>query len=171
MGHKKEKTFEPENISLIQIHVIKSEIDQREYWNDASGKRGEIKGFTLVMAHETAFDFEHHAARIRLSFQIKGYSAGEKAANIRAEFILDFHFLLKNFPEYPTSKDERKEMNFPLVSHMMQVANANVRGIIWQFTVPTLLDGVILPLIDVLEFLRQWYKKIEFFFGTWNLEF
>ncbi len=156
------KGFDPSDLSLENIQVVKSHIDQQDYWKQAeSGNRPSVKSYAVKMANETGFNTEHHAGRIRLYIEITGLAEDEQPAGIKGDFILDFHFRIYHTEKYFIQDKENSEVDAWLAANMMSVAYATARGIIWQLTAPTLLGGVIMPVIDAMKFLEQGKREKE----------
>ena len=145
MAIKKFK-FNPEDIQISYLTVLKSHINQEDYFA-IPGQN--IESYSVDMSNETAFNFEDYAARIRLFFNIDGKDKDENSLGVTAEIALEFHFNINNGEQYFKMKDNQKqEVDFFMASNLMSVAYSTARGIIWQLTLPTLLGGVILPVID-----------------------
>ncbi len=150
----KKNLFDPHDIQIRAINILKSEINQEGILQNP----GPIAGFQVEFSHDIAYNFDEKAARIRLFFNIYGKNENDERIGVYAQIDLEYHFQLENGQKYFKKEKDNFVVNQDMVANLFSVAYATARGIIWQLTLPTVLQGVILPVVDATEFLTDQVK-------------
>ncbi|NPA42972.1 MAG: hypothetical protein GXO27_02965 [Chlorobi bacterium] len=162
MALKKENYFNPSDITVERILIIRSRIDQEEFVKNIPPEGPQPPPlFALKLAHKTGFNREKQAGRVRLFISAYGADRNNKPLGVGGEFIFDFHFKIENFHLYEREKDGHMQMSAFLGANMISVAYGTARGLVWNAVAHTFLEGLILPVIDAMEFLKEGELKTQ----------
>lgn len=130
-------------MKLVSINPYKTNLEAE----------GDIKWdhIEVLYKQETAFNLEHKAVRIRFTIILKGF-AKNKPINLKADYGIEFKFIVENLEEFIIKNDENEDvMNGDLGVTLLSVAFSTARGVLFQLTQNTPFKGVILPIISPKE--------------------
>lgn len=135
----------PELIYVTSIRVYKANVDtSKEYLDNPTS----VEQIGVEYAQDSAFSFEKNAVRIRIDIKLEGKDSDDKELGVKADYGLEFHFIVENLNEFVEEKDGEKLVNGQLGATLLGIAFSTARGIVLERTQATYFDGVILPVID-----------------------
>lgn len=147
----------PEEIHLIQVNVIKSNINTEEKYLDHPVVP---EGMSIELGKDIAYNFEEGGARYRLYFKFEGLSKDNEAIGLNGDIGLEYHFMIDEFEKHVKKTKKGNELSLPLCASMMAIAYSTSRGIILERTQNTFFKGIILPVLDSTKFLLEDEKSI-----------
>lgn len=145
-------TIKPELIHLHTLKVYKTLVDASEDYLD---NPADIENISVQYAQNSAFNFEEKAIRIRLEILMQALNNEDKEMGLNAEYGLEFHFVIENLDEFTEAEEGTKTINGTLGSTLMGIAYSTARGIVFDRTQGTHFKGVILPVIDPKELIKN----------------
>jgi len=146
------KKIIPELINIFQITLFKSIVTATPEYLEKPIKPGNVR---VDISQSSAFNFEQKNIRVRLEIHLNGLDAEDHLIGIQGDFGLEFHFHIENLEEFTEETDEIKKVNSILGSTLISIAYSTARGIVFERTQGTLLTGIILPVIDPKDVLRD----------------
>jgi len=142
----------PEKIHIDQINVFKSIVDIDE---SIIKDLDSIEGYSFALAQESGFIEEEKAARILLNILLEGKNKAEEELPVKVEFAIETIFVVDNLDEFIVEKSEKQFMDGSIVSWLTAIAYSTARGIVLQETKNTMLNGVIIPVVDPVKLLEE----------------
>ncbi len=142
--------IKPELISIFKIQVFKSRIETTQECLE-----NQIKpvNFKVGFSQNSAYNIELKNVRIRLEIVLEGIDQEEKPVGVSGNFGIEFHMHVNNFEDFIKEDNGVNRLSNLLLSTLLSIAYSTARGIVFDRTQGTHLNGVILPVIDpkVLE--------------------
>jgi hypothetical protein len=138
-------TIRPELIAVTSIRILKSNINTTDEYmeNPLSHDGVEVK-----MGQQTAFQLEEKNVRIRLSLELVAKRNQNEPVGLTGDYLLEFILHVDNLDEFIVeNNDISKSIDIALNSTLIGIIFSTARGIIYERTAATLLNGVILPVI------------------------
>lgn len=143
----------PEKIKIFSINIIKAQFDTSDAFLDAPEK---ADSYEFGMASVWAHNFEAGRTRIRLFFTLKGLDSESNKIGLEVEYGIEFHFHIDNFQDFLLeSKVHGTQMDASLGATILGMAYSTSRGIVFERTSGTFLNGVLLPVIDPFKALKN----------------
>jgi len=146
------KKIIPEQINIFQINLFKSGITATSEYLEQPIKPGNIR---VDISQSSAFNFDLKNVRIRLEILLNGVDDKDKLIGIKGEFGLEFQIHVENLDTFTEEVEGINKVSSILGSTLISIAYSTARGIIFQRTLGTLLNGIILPVIDPKDVLRE----------------
>lgn len=145
----KETKIVPEEINLFHIDIVESSV------KEVSEKRtGE---FNINVAHTTMHNLKDQRVKIGLHIDL---STKDNSNGGKANFIIDFHFQVKNLNNFYELKDENHPVfSGLLIATLLGLSFSTARGIIFERLSNTNLQGIILPVVDPKDMLQMRVKQ------------
>jgi hypothetical protein len=140
--------IKPELISIFKIQVFRSVIDALPEYTDNPVKPA---NFRVGFSQNSAFNVEMQSVRIRLEILLDGIDQDDKLVGVTGNFGIEFHIHVANFEEFILDPDGIKKISNLLLGTLLSIAYSTARGIVFERTQGTWLNGVILPVIDPKE--------------------
>lgn len=140
--------IKPELISIFKVQVFKSVIETSQECLDNPIKPG---NFRVGFSQNSAFNIELKSVRIRLEIVLEGIDQEEKPIGVRGNFGIEFHIHVDNFEDFIKEDEGVNKINNLLLGTLLSIAYSTARGIVFDRTQGTHLNGVILPVIDPKE--------------------
>ena len=142
--------IKPELIRIFKVQVFKSVIETSPECLDNPIKPG---NFRVGFSQNSAFNIELKSVRIRLEIVLEGIDQEEKPIGVSGNFGIEFHIHVDNFEDFIKEDEGVNKINNLLLGTLLSIAYSTARGIVFDRTQGTHLNGVILPVIDpkVLE--------------------
>lgn len=98
------------------------------------------------MGQLTAFNIEEKNVRIRLTLELIANKDQDKPVGLSGEYLMEFILQVANLEEFVVeNSDKTKSLETLLNSTLIGIIFSTARGIIYERTAATLLNGVILP--------------------------
>ena len=147
----------PEEIHLVQVNVIRSNINAEEIYLDDPVAPEEM---SIELGKDIAYNFDEGGARYRLYFKFEGLSKDNKLIGLNGDIGIEFHFMVDGFKKFVKKTKNGNQLSLAICSSMMAIAYSTSRGIILERTQNTFFKGVILPVLDSTKFLLEDEKSI-----------
>ena len=141
----------PEKISIFYVKVYKSNHSSTEEYLDKPIKPANIK---VQLSQNSAFNLDEKNIRIRLEVILNGVDEQDKEIGIHGEYGIEFQLHVDNFEEYVINDNGENKINNELGITALSIVYSTARGIILERTQSTLLNGVILPIVDPMELIK-----------------
>lgn len=144
----------PEKIHLLSINITNAQVNSSS--SDAAG----WDELTLNMASTTLFN-EDYLCRLSLILDMEKVNE-DGVKLIKANFSIDFDFQIENILELIVVEEgNTKVVNAAreLGMSLMAIAYSTTRGIILTRTAGTVLNGLILPVVDTAKLLDASINK------------
>lgn len=145
---------EPEKIHLLSINITNAQVNSSS--SDAAG----WDELTLNMSSTTLFN-EDYLCRLSLILDMEKVNE-DGVKLIKANFSIDFDFQIENIMELIVVEEgTTKVVNAAreLGMSLMAIAYSTTRGIVLTRTAGTVLNGLILPVVDTAKLLDASIKK------------
>lgn len=138
-------TIRPELIAVTSIRILRSNINTTEEYMENPILHD---GVEIKMGQVTAFNIEEKNVRIRLNLELNAKKNQNEQVGLTGEYLLEFVLHVDNLEEFLLENaDKTKSIDNSLNSTLIGIIFSTARGIIFERTAATLLNGVILPVI------------------------
>ncbi len=133
-------------ITLVSIKTLKGSIEEAESYKDEFS-------FEFATSTNVGRDLKHF--RFIIDVNISMHQAN-KVINKAAHYSIEFIFLIDNLEDFVDIDEKGTTANVhpDLGVTVAGIAYGTIRGIIYQRTQGTALDGIILPVIDPSNLLK-----------------
>ncbi len=143
--------FNSDHVTLVKINVLKSHIQFDHYL--ASEK---LNAHQMKMGKEIDYNFEAKMCRVKLLLEFDALNKNDEVdENIKAVFTIDFHFKIDNMQECIEQTDEAVIIDSTMPAHLVGIAYSTARGIIIERLGNSPFQGLILPIINPYEVLKE----------------
>ncbi|PSR11778.1 MAG: hypothetical protein C7N36_14795 [Bacteroidetes bacterium] len=150
---KKQPQVIPEQIHLTSINIIKAHLETSDAFLENPVK---AYGFQFGLAHKMAHNMTDNRSRCRLYFTLKAHDESENPIGIDLEYGIEFHFVVENLSDFILPKENDSfQMDAAIAATLLGMAYSTARGIVYERTRGTFLDGVLLPVIDPVKALVE----------------
>lgn len=139
-----------ENIHLLKVRTIAGFINQSDDIDE-----DDISGFESNFSFSTAYSIE--SKRIKNILEVKIQAIGkEKKIELEAGYTLEFVFKIDNFEDLSKIQDDGTvKISVHLAATLAGICYSTLRGIVLEKTQGTLLNTVILPVINPYSLLAN----------------
>jgi hypothetical protein len=146
----------PEKIHLQNIRVINGSIDTDPEFNVK-----EIDGFETYFEVTTGINEEKNAVRLVVTAKFIGMDKSDTALKANAEYKVDFHFMVENLLDFLVKDGEppATKLHSILGATLAAISYSTLRGIVLTRTQGTILDGIILPVINPSHLLTNKFSE------------
>jgi hypothetical protein len=146
---RKPAKVDPDKITLLKIITLKGNIDIVDEFSLLTT----LSKYSFDFNTESRFQREQKLVRLYLEISIKCYDEDNDFNGITADYTHEFVFEVDNMEELVTFDDERRTATAEndLGLTLASIAYSTARGIIFDRTQGTPLNGVILPVINPNE--------------------
>jgi len=144
--------IKPELISLFQIRIYKLAISTLPEILENPAKPANFK---VSYSQNSAFNFDLKNIRIRLEILLDGLDDKDQSLGIHGDFGIEFHFHIENLENFLEESDGIKKVSSILGSTLVSIAFSTARGIILERSQNTILNGIILPIIDPNQLIKE----------------
>lgn len=141
----------PDKISIFYIKVYKSNHSSSEEYLENPVKPANIK---VQLNQNSAFNLEEKNIRIRLEIILSGVDEQDKEIGLSGEYGIEFQLHIENLEDYITKEGEEIRIDNQLGVTVLSIVYSTARGILIERTQLTLLNGVILPILDPKDLIR-----------------
>ena len=143
----------PDKIHLVDLKVFKSNLETTDEFLNNPVKP---VGFKLGFSQRTGFDFNNNYVRVGINILLQGMKSENEIIGVKAEYGFDFKYFVDNLKDFIINgNDEKKTVSGKLGVTLISIAYSTVRGIVLERTQGTYLNGIILPIIDPRELLKN----------------
>lgn len=150
---KKQPKVIPEQIHLTSINIIKAHLETSDEFLENPVKAA---AFEFGLAHEMGHNMEDNKSRCRIYFTLKGHDESDNPIGLELEYGIEFHFVVDNLSDFILPKENASfHMDAAIGVTLLSMAYSTARGIVYERTRGTFLDGVLLPVIDPLKVLTE----------------
>lgn len=153
MSEIKNKTVVPEKIHLQSIRVLNGSIV-----SDPDIETTAAQGFTTLFEVQTGIDLPNEGIRFVFRVTLNGIDENDHPIDVKAEYTIEFSFQIEELEGYVVRQSEEAKdllLQAPLGGTLMAIVYSTSRGIILTRTQGTILDGIILPVIDPMKLLSN----------------
>ncbi|MCW3110576.1 MAG: hypothetical protein JWQ09_5082 [Segetibacter sp.] len=153
MSEIKNKIVVPEKIHLQSIRVLNGSI-----MSDPEIETTAAQGFTTIFEVQTGIDLPNEGIRFVFKVTLNGTNENDEPIEVKAEYTLEFSFQIEELEGYIVKQNEETKeliLQAPLGGTLMAIVYSTSRGIILTRTQGTILDGIILPVIDPMKLFTQ----------------
>lgn len=140
---------EPEKIYISRINITNAQVNAAQNVTAKSWDKVQYRVET-----KSHFSRKTNDCKIIISTDFRQNHENEEPI-ISANFVIEFDFIIENLDEFRVTEDENKEIDETTVKihkelgiALMSIVYSTTRGIILTRTAGTVLDGIILPVID-----------------------
>lgn len=146
-----------EKIFLLDCKVFKSNVTTTDEFLNNPGKPS---GINFGFAQRTGFDFENKHVRIGIHILLQGMKSENEQLGIKAEYGFDFLFEVENLDDFILDENGKdKKVSGALGVTLISIAYSTARGMVLERTYGTYLDGIIIPIINPSELMKDDIKK------------
>jgi hypothetical protein len=151
MATKHKSKFNADHVSLVLINVIKSNIHFDQFITSDKALAHQMK-----MGKEIDYNFEAKMCRVKLLLEFDALDKDEAVNEcIKASFAIDFHFKVDNMDDCITKNDESIAIDSTMPAHLVGIAYSTARGIVLERLSNSPFQGLILPIINPYEVLKE----------------
>lgn len=146
MADQTKMTVQAENIHLQYIKVVSGAINANPDLDVT-----QIKAFDISFETESGTNLEANITRIIFKVELTGIDQNNKPLDINAQYAIDFAFQIDDLTNYLVFKNEKTgetTLDGNLGTTLMAIVYSTTRGIVLTRTQGTILDGVILPILN-----------------------
>jgi len=138
----------PNKIHLLQVNIVRGFID-----NPPGINAGDIVGFEVGMGYFNGFNLDEKLVKTELEIKIASKHK-EESPRARGLFRLNFLFSLDNFDELVKLDQSKLKVSNSLGNALASISYSTARGILLTRFQGTILNDLILPVIDPNELLK-----------------
>lgn len=143
----------PDQIHLEQIHILSANFETDNHYREHPVQPHSIR---FAFGKDIAHNMELGRSRFRLSIVMTGLNKEEKPLGLELKYELEFHFKVDNFHDFVhTSEDKTIQLDGVYGATLLGIAFSTSRGIIYERTRGTFMDGVLMPVVDPMKFLLE----------------
>ena len=153
------RKIEPEKIQVLSIKTLKGSLNAEDTVDAASVSGNHSFSFELGIGLNLA----ENIVGLELMVQIQATSKNGQSLAITAAYTHEFIFKVENLADF---LDQDEEPDEPKLDRIMAgtlagIAYSTVRGIVFSRTQGTLLNAVILPVIDPKSLIVEEHDEID----------
>ncbi len=149
---KKGKQVVPEDIHLLHVNVIHFCLEASENYLEHPLLPG---GTEISIGKEIGWNFEQGRSRYRLHFHFEAKDEEKKSLGLTADVGIEYLFEIKVLNTFLSKKGDAVQVDIALAGSLMNIAYGTSRGIVLAQTRNTYFNGILLPVIDVMELLKE----------------
>ena len=149
---KKGKQVVPEDIHLLHVNVIHFCLEASENYLEHPLLPG---GTEISIGKEIGWNFEQGRSRYRLHFHFEAKDEEKKSLGLTADVGIEYLFEIKGLNTFLSKKGDAVQVDIALAGSLMNIAYGTSRGIVLAQTRNTYFNGILLPVIDVMELLKE----------------
>ncbi len=150
---KIEEKFNPELIEILGINIFKTNIETTDDFIENNKKSS---GFEFGVAQSMGYNLEDKRIQVRMFYNFEGKDEQHEPVGLSGEYGIDFQFFIQNLDDFVLKNAINEvEIHTVLASSLIRIAYSTSRGIILEKTQGTVLNGAILPVINVFNTLNQ----------------
>jgi hypothetical protein len=146
-------TVDPNHIHLVRVRLYKSNIEVN---HQDEGLIQRIHHYSFSFNQKSFFDIERQLGLLNLEILLVGKDEDNEFLDVNGEFGIEFLFKIDNLSSLSkTDAAGSFIVNESLGLTLMAIAYSTARGIILQSTQGSMIEGVILPVIDPKDLLND----------------
>lgn len=138
-------TIHPELIKIISVKTFKSSVSATE---DYVNNQIKPSGVAINVGLNTTYSIVAKNIRVRLSIELKSTNGEEETVGVDGEFVIEFTIHVDNLDEFIITKDGKQIIDKKLEVTINGIVYSTARGIVYEKTIATPFEGVLLPVID-----------------------
>jgi hypothetical protein len=153
----------PKEINILGIKILGGNIA-----SDPNVQSEKIKSYQVQFGVSDELYFEEKKFRFLFNVNIEALDEKDNLIGVNGQYNVEYIFHIDNLEHYVSSIDhERKNIVFHniLPYTLLSIVYSTSRGIILSRTIGTILDGVILPVINIQDLIKTLedgkLKKVE----------
>jgi hypothetical protein len=148
----KDRKIDPEKIHLVKLQTIKGTLDNEAYGEDAS-----VKAFDYNFDASIGVNAQERIVGVKLLVEIKVARPGTNELALVASYTHELVFVIDNLYDFtdPIENQPEPKVDRLMLGTLVGVAYSTVRGIIFNRTQGTKLQGILLPVIDPKKLVKQ----------------
>lgn len=142
----------PEKINIIGIKILGGNIT-----SDPNVQGEVIKSYQVQFGVSDELNFKEKKFRFLFNVNIDALDENANLIGVNGQYNVEFIFHIENLDYYVSSVDhEKKSIVFHdiLPYTLLSIVYSTSRGIVLSRTTGTILDGVILPVINVQDLIK-----------------
>lgn len=142
----------PEKISILGIRILGGNITSEQ---DVQGDN--IKSYQVQYGVTDDLNFEDKKFRFLFNVNIDALDESDNIIGVNGQYNIEYIFHIENLDYYVSSVNhENKNIVFYdiLPYTLLSIVYSTSRGIVLSRTIGTILDGVILPVINVQDLIK-----------------
>ena len=148
--------IDPNKISITSIKTLKGNINSNEEELDVT-----VKQYQIECTSETAVNIDEKLIRVLFKIDIFVLNDRSEKTSTDASYTNEFIFLIDNLDELTELLDNGiVEIDVELSKTLLSLAFSTSRGMIFSRTQGTILNGIILPVVNPNNLLNS-IKPIE----------
>ncbi len=144
----------PEKISIKSIVVFNCQIQAGELYLEQPVRWNKVNVHTK---YEFSFNIEKKLSRLRLHMICNTFE-NEHELELTGEFGIEYFFEIENLDDLIFEEESENKIDARLMVTLISLGFSTSRGVVLEKTQNTFLKGIILPVIDPVELLRQGEK-------------
>ena len=146
-------TIIPEDISITSIRLLSANISSTQ---EAINFIGPILGCETEVSSKNVVNMESQEFLSKLLVRLEAFDTNKGKIGIQGEFELEVRIRVENLKDHQLPNVEIHGQQVivlspQLTSTMMGLVYSTARGVIFMRTLGSLLDGVILPVLNPLK--------------------
>ncbi|MBL7859523.1 MAG: hypothetical protein JNJ65_00080 [Cyclobacteriaceae bacterium] len=142
----------PEKINILGIKILGGNIT-----SDPNVQGEIIKSYQVQFGVTDELNYDEKKFRFLFDVNIDALDESDNLIGVNGQYNVEFVFHIENLEYYVTSVDhEKKNIIFHdiLPYTLLSIVYSTSRGIVLSRTTGTILDGVILPVINVQDLIK-----------------
>lgn len=159
MTEQTKNIIQAEAIHLQSINVISGAIGANPDIDPSV-----IKFYKLNFETETGINLEASITRFIFKVELIGIGEQDKVLDVNANYSIDFTFKIDDLSNFIMNKDDENNMfqlDNNLGATLMSIVYSTTRGIILSKTQGTIMNGVILPVVNPSNLLIPSQQKLS----------
>ena len=136
-----------ENLHLLSIKLTNGAI------KGTNVAETEITQFAVSFDTETFTWLDEEQIKISFTVKMTALSEDKKALDVEGQYTLEFIFKIDGLAKFSTTSADAVNLDRGLGAMMMGVVYSTTRGIVWSRTQGTVLESVIIPVVDPITLL------------------
>ena len=143
--------FDPQKVNILKINILEFQAN-----NDINNpvKKENINGFDIDIKMGIGLNIKEKIFAVQFTIKLSAISKNEKPLKVSGLITTETVFEVKNIEDF-LHKEKRETKIHPILGIALAgTAYSTIRGILYTKFQETILDGVVLPLIDPVELVK-----------------
>lgn len=146
-------------VQLMGIDVLESTIKPtKEYLEN----QPESKILQIKIDFEQAFKLESEQVRLQINLQLNAVGENDEEIGMNGNFIIRYLFKVAGLETYLEKDGEDIQIQGKFMSTLLSIVISTSRGIIFERTRGSVLNGAPIPIIDTRLLLKMIKPTIQF---------
>jgi len=144
--------FDPKKVRILKTNILEFQAN-----NDVNNpvKKEQIEGFTSSLNIDVGYNLKKRIFRVFISIIMSAKDKKNRALKASGKISVEFIFEVDNLKEFIVKEKKKEKIQAILGIALTGIAYSTMRGIILVKSQETILDGIILPVVDPITMVQS----------------